>query len=174
MKNISAMLLAVILLTLGSCKKQGPPGPAGKDGADGKDGNANIKTRSFTLMGSQWDYPGHYVANYGNNQIALHFSRTHAVDMPEITKAVVDHGMVQVYMTPHNIHNWVPLPFTTHVKDTDLNHHFTYEFRQGSVRLHYFWTANSKGTVVPNTLETYLMPFYKFRIVVAEGTVEGE
>lgn len=173
MKKIFALLFtSALAVTMFSCKKEGPAGPAGingTNGVDGKDGNANVMSIKFTLTGAQWDYPGHYAIDYGNNQVALQFSRTHSKDIPEITKDVIDNGLVLVYMIPKGVHNYMPLPLTAYVPNTDINHNFTYEFRQGNIRLHYYWTANSKGTVVPNTLETSLMPFYQFKVVIMTG-----
>lgn len=167
MKNTIALLSTAILISLCACKKEGPAGPAGQDG---KDGNANVSAKKFTTMASSWKYPGHYALDYGNNQVKLHFSKYITMEAPEITKDVIDNGFVLVYMIPKGVHNWMPLPLSFQAASpSDVVHNFAYEYRQGTLTIHYYWTANTTGKLVPDGLETTLMPFYNFRYVVASG-----
>lgn len=169
MKNIFVLLLTTALFAFGACKKEGPAGPAGKDG---ENGNANITGKKFMTMASTWKYPGHYALDYGNNQVKLHFSKYITMEAPEITKDVIDNGLVLVYMIPKGVHNWMPLPLSFQAASpSDVVHNFAYEYRQGTLTVHYYWTANTTGKQVPDGLETTLMPFYNFRYVVASGVM---
>lgn len=172
MKNTIVLLLTTAFITLNACKKEGPAGPAGKDG---KNGNANVTGKKIMTMASTWKYPGHYALDYGNNQVKLHFSKYITIEVPEITKDVIDNGFVLMYMIPKGVHNWMPLPLSFQAAaPSDVVHNFAYEYRQGTLTIHYYWTPNSTGKGVPDGLETTLMPFYNFRYVVASGVMSDK
>lgn len=75
-KNLSAILALVLVITISSCTKEGPVGPAGTNG------NANVKIFTFA-----------------NDSL----SSTHSFDRYiTVKKNYVDSGLVLVYYDPNN------------------------------------------------------------------------
>ena len=80
---LAGMALLFLLL---SCSKQGPAGPAGTNG------NANVKSVSFT-------------------NITVPTNNTYTFQIPQITQAIVDSGVINVYYKGSQpTDTWYPLP----------------------------------------------------------------
>lgn len=94
-------LLFFCLLWLAACTKQGPAGPAGATGPSGPAGPAGP-------TGPQGDAN---VTSVTFDSISVPTNGTYTVDIPAITQAIVDSGVVQAYYKFAYIDDWVPLPY---------------------------------------------------------------
>jgi len=125
------LALFALGLMISSCKKKEITGPKGEAGDQGIGGNANISGSTvFTITSSEW------VVDTAAN------CRRVNISMPQITKDVISHGAVKVYMqSPPTFSDaaWTELPF---VKG-DLFTQFGFE--QGRLYLDFI---NIEGPVV--------------------------
>ncbi len=94
MKQIALLLMAGSLLIFNSCTKTGPQGP---QGTQGPQGNANV-IGSDPFVVSSWSL------NTGENAYEASF-----VDA-DITKAVADRGMVEIFLWYPSDGTWRNLP----------------------------------------------------------------
>jgi hypothetical protein len=94
MKKIALMLLAGSLLMLNSCYQTGPVGPMGPPGPQG---NANVKGADpFTVSSWALTSTGDaYVASFTD---------------PDVTQAVSDHGVVDIFLYYPTDGTWRSLP----------------------------------------------------------------
>ena len=124
------MLTCFLAILLIACKKKEPEiiqGPKGEQGAPGIGGNANSTSISiFQVNASKWQ------EDTTTNSMKATF------DFPEITKEVVDHGAVKVFIKTGNA--WSELPYVR----GDL---FTqFGFDEGHLYLNY---VNIEGLLSP-------------------------
>lgn len=120
------MLFAFTACTINESDVPGPVGPPGAPGPQGPAGNANvISTENITL--NTWLYNSQYKWYYAN------------INMPEITPAVTDRGLVMVYqrISGANSPIWIPLP------DTYGNVTTNYEFYDGGITIYSFNVDNT-------------------------------
>lgn len=104
----------IIILISGCSWFEGPPGPAGEDGEDGV---ANMHTEEFSISSSNTEFS----EGVGLNEI----------NVPEITQAVIDRGVVRVEFG--GIEDaWFGLPWTFgNDFDNDLSVDQTVELNYG-------------------------------------------
>jgi hypothetical protein len=98
MKSISLVVSASIVMLLSSCGEKGDPGPVGPPG------NANVHSYYYTVNYTNWNI-------YGTSGTPNH-SLFYEKYIPEITQAIIDHGMVVAYIYDHTLGAWVALPYT--------------------------------------------------------------
>ena len=185
MQKTSARLFIVtatlLIVSIVSCKKgdTGPAGPAGPTGATGApgptgpQGNANVMVDTFTVKNADWLWNSAYILSTGTNAYTEYFTRYHDQAFTKITKDVLASGMVLVYFAPYtdSVNGWVPLPFTFLSFGSQYYVNIVFVPTTGSVRLHYFYTANGPAGTVPNNLSSAVIPSYRFKIVAVTGTV---
>jgi hypothetical protein len=136
-KNL--FLIFSILFSLGfiSCTKEGAPGPKGDagltgatgtqgltgtqgaTGAQGNPGTSAVKTVVLNVASTEWTY---------NNNSAL-VDKT----VNELTTAVVDNGLVMVYMQGVSAGTWIALPSGTQGPNGPLN--IGYNYSVGHLRI---------------------------------------
>jgi hypothetical protein len=169
------MLVAGI--TFCGCKKegpqgqqgtQGPLGPVGPQGPQGPPGNANVKTGIVTLTNAQWLWGGNWSLTTSTGSSTIYSTRSVNVNTNLVTAGIVTTGTVLVYFKPGN-DGWVPLPY--HFLDFTRNYYYNivYEYKQGLIRLHYFWDSNTVAGGVPSGLSTYVLPDYTFKYIIIGG-----
>jgi hypothetical protein len=96
----ASFFFLLVVLMIGSCKKEEIPGPKGEPGTPGGGGNSSISSSNvFTVTSSQW-VP---------DTVAKCLKVTLA--FPSITKEVVDNGAVKVFIKDGTA--WAELPFTS-------------------------------------------------------------
>jgi hypothetical protein len=118
-KNFAILMLFVTTIILFSCAKDGAdglPGAAGsaglngvngKDGAagaNGKDGNANVQGKVYNVKANDW-----VKTNYTGSSTYYY---SVVFNIPEITQAVMDRGLVMCYRTGPNTTLWFAMPYS--------------------------------------------------------------
>jgi hypothetical protein len=155
-------LLSLLALALAACEgDQGPTGPAG---------NANVASGTFTLA------PGAYANSFwffsveGGNQ--GNRARVATVEVPEITEAVLNDGVVLVYLripssptTPAD--EWTLLPFHQGGFGGGYLVSIKASVDEGRIRIGYVHESTS-GSTPPDVYQASL-PTYEFRWVVIGG-----
>lgn len=126
-KFLSVALLIASASIFSSCAKEGPAGPAG---ADGKDGNANVKSNSYFITGSEW--------TYSSGEATL------TKQMSQITQDMVNNGVVAVYVKSAGSSVWEAMP-TSYASTTGVVLSLGYSYEVG--KLHLFWTWNTTATI---------------------------
>ena len=144
-KFLSVALLIASASIFSSCAKEGPTGPAG---ANGKDGNANVKSQSYFITGSEW--------TYATGEATL------TKQMSQITQDIVNNGVVSVYVKASGSSVWEAMP--TAIGDPSgvvLSLGYSYEVG----KLNLFWTWNTavqlSASVIGNN---------DFKVVVISGS----
>jgi hypothetical protein len=139
--NFNYLLTLVIISFLGCAKDgetgpDGPPGPAGPQGLTGANGNsgaagnANVHSKTFNLTSSDWTQSGAF---------------TYLATMPDsdITQAIVDSGIVNVYYFEPSASAWTPLPYTQvlHNSNDFLTWSYSYITNQINLKVEDFATT---------------------------------
>lgn len=145
------MALAVMVAgasLFSSCAKEGPAGPAGPAGTNGKDGNANVKSQSYFITGSEWTY-----ASAGASLTKL---------MPQITADIIANGVVMVYTKPSSSGTWDAMP-TAYTDASGVVLSLGYSIETGKLNLYFTWNTAAQLTAadVGNN---------DFRVVVISGS----
>lgn len=95
---LSWTAIVFCILFVNACTKQGPTGPAGATGPagpagpTGPEGNANVTSVTF-------------------DSVSVPLNGTYTFNIPAITQAIVDSGVVDVYYKFAYTDQWVPLPY---------------------------------------------------------------
>lgn len=154
MKKINKTIMTVIAgvaltlgLTLASCAKKGDTGPAGPAGTNGTNGNANVKSKTIFVAGSEW------INSPGESSVTKIVS--------EISTDIVNTGAVLVYID-NGGNNWTALPATT-TSTTGLVISFGYDIEPGKLIL----TAEVNANI---TLTASAFGNTNFRIVNIAGS----
>ncbi len=135
MKKIALILLAASLFIFNSCTKTGPQGPTGAPGAPGAQGNANVRgSDPFTV--TSWAF------NADENAYVASFS--HA----DITQAVADRGVVQVFLYYASDNTWRNLP------DILDGTQFYFRFSAGGFEI-YYSTVDGSVPLFPSGTWTF-------------------
>ncbi|PYF72836.1 collagen-like protein [Pedobacter nutrimenti] len=146
--------------------------PTALQGPQGPMGNANIKMDVFSTSSSDWLWNSSYSMSTGSGGYTNWFSRYYDRKAAALTSDFLSgNGIVMIYISSQSQTNtdaWIPLPFIFPGFDNQFNYNFYYDTFVGKVRLHFFFTE-IKGK--SPTLSTYIMDNYKFKIVLATGTV---
>lgn len=147
-KFLSVALLIASASIFSSCAKEGPAGPAGTAGTNGKDGNANVKSQSYFITGSEW--------TYATGEATL------TKQMSQITQDIVNNGVVSVYVKASGSSVWEAMP--TAIGDpTGVVLSLGYSYEVGKLNL--FWTWNTavqlSASVIGNN---------DFKVVVISGS----
>lgn len=154
LKFLSAALLITSASIFSSCAKEGPAGPAGPvgsagtDGKDGKDGNANVKSSSYFITGSEWTFSAG--------------EATLTKQMSQITSDIVTNGMVMVYAKPENSSAWEALPTSFGYNNGDVLS-LGYSIEVGKLSLYWSWNT-------PATLTAADIGNNDFKVVVISGS----
>lgn len=185
---MSLRALIPLLLIAGTifcgCKKEGPqgpqgqqgtqgvpgaPGPTGPQGPQGPQGNANVKTGTIIPTNAQWLWNSFWTLTTSTGSNTLYATRYVDINTNLVTAGIVTTGTVLVYFKPTG-DAWTPLPFR--FLDVTRNYYFNivYEYKQGLIRLHYFWDSNISGGGAPTGLNTYPIPSYTFKYVIINGS----
>jgi hypothetical protein len=151
----------LILLSLAACKKEGPQGPQGPTG------NANVKGDTIRLTNSNWLYPGTWELQTGGGALTYYSTRYADIATDLITADIIKKGSVAVFFKP-NKDTWTALPFTFLAALPAIYHNYTYEFKPGNIRLHYYWNSGPT-TPAPSGLNTFVIPDFTFKYVVTAG-----
>lgn len=149
-KTIMTVIAGVALtlgLTLASCAKKGDTGPAGPAGANGTNGNANVKSKTIFVAGSEW------INTPGESTVTKIVS--------EITTDIVNTGAVMVYVDNGN-NNWSALPATA-TGTTGLVLSFGFDIEPNKLTLTAQVNANT-------TLTAATFGNTNFRIVTIAGS----
>ncbi len=133
MKKIALMLLAACLFIFNSCTKTGPQGPQGPQG------NANVKgSNPFNV--SSWSF------NSAENAYVASFTDA------DITQAVSDRGVVELFLFYPSDNTWRPLP------DILDGTQFYFRFSTGGFEIYY--------TTVDGSTPSFPTGTWTFRTVV--------
>lgn len=104
MKNklLTGLVIAISILVLNGCTKEGPTGPAGKDGTNGTNGtNGNSDVQSVIVTPTwSWD-------------VASNTLQADIAPLSILTTDISDNGAVLVYFK-NSIGDWIPLPRTVY------------------------------------------------------------
>ncbi|WP_143053918.1 collagen-like protein [Parapedobacter koreensis] len=133
--------------TTGAQGATGPRGPQGPKGDKGDPGNANVKSRTFTASQITW----RNTTLFGTNYV------TASLDIPEITAAIVNNGIVMVYGGFFWGEPWSALPVSYFESGRTVN--FSYGVKTGGVTLRMHYSTNTAPTA----------PGIQFKVVVVEG-----
>ena len=136
---------------------QGVQGASGTSGTNGKDGNANVQGRVFSFQPSEW-----VKKPYGTSG---KYDYSVSAALPEITKSVVDKGMVVAYRgNGSGGYTAIPLSYAfegaskVYVISYDIVHYV------GGVTI---WKGDSDGlTIAPSSVE-----MYKVVVVTPQGRI---
>lgn len=139
-----------------SCKKEGPMGPPG---------NANVRSDTVSLTNADWKWNSFWTLTTSAGSNTIYPSRYADINTELVTQDIANKGSVQVFFKPSN-DGWAPLPYTFLDVTRNYYFNFVYEYKQGLIRLHYFWTSNIAGGGTPTGLNTYIIPDYTFKYVV--------
>jgi len=176
-----AIIFAVISTFAAGCSKtgsagatgpSGATGPAGPQGVQGPEGNANVLVDVFSLVNSQWIYNSQYSLETSGGSYTEYFTRYHDVTDSAVTQAILNTGEVMVFFVPNPIvdtNQWAPLPYEFLDGSEVFTYNLVFETMPNTVRLHYFFNQINSGTVP--TLATFVIPTYKFKIVVISGVI---
>ena len=149
MTTVFAGLALTLGLTLTSCKK-GDTGPAGPAGTNGTNGNANVKSKTIFVAGSEWiNTPG---------------QSTVTKLVTEITTDIVNNGAVLVYID-NGSNNWSAIP-TTVADPSGLVLTFGYDIEPGKLILS--TTVNANVTL---TAATFSNTNFRIVTIAASGRV---
>ncbi len=145
--------MAIALMVAGaslfsSCAKEGPAGPAGTNGTNGKDGNANVKSQSYFITGSEW--------TYASGEATL------TKLMPQITADIIANGVVMVYAKPAGSATWDAMP-TSYADPSGVVLSLGYSIDTGKLNLYWSWNSavQLSASVIGNN---------DFRVVVISGS----
>ncbi len=114
MKKLTLLLtlsLAFVFAFTACEGPSGPPGPRGYDGIDGRDGSIGMETIFFEMHRDDW------LASSDD------FGRWfYTIDMPEITKSVVDNGTVLCYRKSDiaEYEAFEAMPITTLIRENGI------------------------------------------------------
>lgn len=112
--TIGLLISGVTLLT--NCSKE--EGPAGPTGPAGKDGNANVRSSTIFISGSEW------TTSTGEAFVTK--------QVAEITSEIVDNGVVMVYMKTDNAWEALPSTYTSFLGEVFT---FGYSIEPGKLNL---------------------------------------
>ncbi len=145
MATVFAGVALTLGLTLASCAKKGDIGPAGPAGTNG---NANVKSKTIFVAGSEWiNTPG---------------ASTVTKIVSEITTDIVNNGAVMVYVD-NGGNNWSALPATA-TGTTGLIVTFGYDIEPGKLILNAGVNAN-----VTLTASTFGNTNFRIVTIAASG-----
>lgn len=182
--NMKKLLFYAAVLLAASCTKQGPAGPQGvqgiqgvqgPQGPQGPQGNANVMVDTFTLTTSQFTWNSWYAYASSDGSYTEYFTRYHDCPFSAVTADVLASGMVLAYFTPdpaNSPNQWAPLPYTFLAFGGAFYYNFVYQTSVGSVRIHYFYTANGSGSA-PTTLATDAIATRRYKLVAVSGKIAG-
>jgi hypothetical protein len=125
--EVAVTLFVVLPLLLVGCDSQtGPPGPPGPRGPEGPPGDAAVETFIVDFI----------VEDASQNGTVI----SQAYDAPEVTRGVVEQGMVTAYYREQG--TWTAMPYTYGVESPDLaavdyTVTFAYAYEEGFVELFY-------------------------------------
>lgn len=127
---------------------------------------------SYTVnpVNAQWlwndDYPFHTSAS----SYTEYFTRYYDIAVPALTQDILDNGTVQVFFTPYlnDLNQWTPLPFRFLDGSSKFYYVFAFTTTPGHVRLQFFFEPIQAGATTP-TLSTYVVPAYKFKVVLTSA-----
>ena len=134
-------------LLLTNCAKKGDTGPAGPAGANGTNGNANVKSKTIFVAGSEW------INTVGESKVTKLVT--------EITTDIVNNGAVLVYID-NGSNNWGAMP-TTVADPSGLVVTFGYDIEPGKLILSA--TVNASVTLTATDFGNT-----NFRIVTISGS----
>jgi len=120
----------------------------GVQGPQGSQGNADVMVDTFSLTGAQFAWNSWYTFASSNGSYTEYFTRYHDCPFSAVTADVLASGMVLAYFVPDTAsypNQWVPLPYTFLAFNSAFYYNFVYQTSVGSVRIHYFYTANGAG-----------------------------
>lgn len=159
-RKLSCYLLLIIgAFMITSCKKEGSMGPPGADG------NANVRSGTVSLTNADWKWASSWALTTSTGSSTIYSTRYADINTELLTQEIADKGSAQVFFKPSN-DGWVPLPFIFLDVTRNYFFNFMYEYKQGKIRLHYFWTSNIVGAGNPTGLNTYALPDYTFKYVI--------
>ena len=168
LRLFAALLLSVPLIALlPGCSKTGPAG------AKGPEGNANVVVDTFTLVSSQWTYNSQYSLETSPGSYLEYFTRFNDVTDSAVTPSILNTGEVMVFFVTNPISDtnvWVPLPFWFLDGSGSFTYNIAFETMPYTVELEYFFNVINNSTPPPY-LASYIIPTYKFKIVVVSGTI---
>lgn len=147
-KFLSVALLIASASIFSSCAKEGPAGPAGTNGTNGKDGNANVKSQSYFITGSEW--------TYSTGEATL------TKQMSQITSDIVNNGVVAVYVKSAGSSVWEAMP-TSFASTTGVVLSLGYSYEVGKLNL--FWSWNTAVTLSAADIGNN-----DFKVVVISGS----
>ncbi|MFN8231169.1 MAG: hypothetical protein U0V03_09645 [Bacteroidia bacterium] len=145
--KIFGMLALACGLLISSCAKKGDTGPAGPAGTNGTNGNANVKSKTIFINGSEW-------TNTSGSSTVTKL-------IPEITSDIINTGAVLVYAedVPGK---WVALPVAqTTTAGVVLS--FNYSIESGKINL--FIDNNTTTTLTAGDIGNS-----NWRFVIMSGT----
>ncbi|RAV27467.1 hypothetical protein [Sinomicrobium soli] len=122
-------------------------GEQGIQGEPGQDGNANVVSRTFRFSQITWTRTTLFGTNYAVANL----------DIPEITRDIIDNGVVMVYGGFFWGQPWSALPISYNETGKTVN--FSYGIATGGVTLRMHYADNDSPT----------FPGIPFRVVVIEG-----
>jgi len=192
-RNFSLVLAALVGLTflVVGCSKTGPAGPAGpagpqgpqgaqgatgSTGAQGPQGNANVFVDTFSLTNAQWAYNSQYYFEVSPGSYVEYFTRYHDITLPEVSRGILDSGLVLAYFNPNPIANtdqWAPLTYEFLDGSADFYYVMAYQTFLGEVEMEFFFQQINTSASIPN-LATYKIPTYKFKVVVISGSLAAQ
>lgn len=147
--------------------------PTALQGPQGPMGNANIKMDIFSITNSDWLWNSSYSLGTSPGGTLSYFSRYYDRSAAALTSGFLNgNGIVMIYVSSQPLNNpdaWIPLPLAFPSFNSEFNYNFYYDTFIGKIRLHFFFNSiNSKSTP---TLSNYPIDNYRFKIVIATGTV---
>ena len=147
----TAKILCMFALACGllftNCAKKGDTGPAGPAGTNGTNGNANVKSKTIFVAGSEW------INSAGASTVTKLVS--------EITTDIINNGAVLVYVD-NGSNNWSALPVTT-TDPSGVVLAFGYDIEPGKLILNA--EVNQNVTLTASTFGNT-----NFRIVTIAGS----
>lgn len=146
--------------------------PTALQGPQGPMGNANIKIDVFSITNPDWSWYSYYYFGVYPGYTIVARTKYYDRKAAALTSSFLNgNGIVMVYISSQPLGNtnaWIPLPFNMPDIIGRFDYNIYYDTLIGGVRLHFFFTRYTPQT--PD-LETYPIDNYKFKIVIATGTV---
>lgn len=152
----------LITFTLSACRK-------GNTDQLLAEGNGKVNTGTILITNANWLYPGGWTHQQPGHPAAFYSTKYTDIPAPEITDEIVKNGIVQVYFNPSDDGSFTLLPWQ--LESIAHNYNFSFEYRKGNIRLHFFYSSNQHTGTLPSLADVTVKD-YTFKYIVVPGATQ--